>query len=393
MTPPSSTANRRRLLGLALAPLPLGFLLAYAGIRGENFDFDIYRRALLGLLHGGSVYDYTIYQPQYQVSMGFVYPPFASLVMLPLAVIPALAGKTVMAIGTALLMMAALFGVFRLVDARRATVGRKELSPVVWAWVTMPIVFSMPAISNMQLGQVSFAVACLVLVDVLFLPPKWRGALLGLAAAIKLTPLIMVPYYLLTRQWRAAINACAVFGVAAIVGAIFRWHDSVRYWLERDVISNSLGDLSRWDNWSIYGDLSRLGLTGQPLTLVWAVVSVLVVGLAGWRALQQYRQGQGLEATLIVGLTAGLVVTATWPHHVLFVLVASAVLAVRRPLIGVPSLVFLGATIFLPQGLMGFCVSSLMVAFVIFGMPGDLRPISRDKTAGQLKPVCVGEPS
>ena len=393
MTPPSSTASRHRLLGLVLAPLPLGFLLAYIGIRGDNFDFDIYRGALLGLLHGGSPYDFTIYQPQYHVSMGFVYPPFASLVMLPLAVIPALAGKAVMAIGTALLMMATLFGVFRLVDARRATVGRKELSPVVWAWVTIPIVFSIPAISNMQLGQVSFAVACLVLVDVLLLPPKWRGTVVGVAAAIKLTPLIMVPYYLLTRQWRAAINACAVFGVAAIVGAIFRWHDSVRYWLERDVISNSLGVPSRWDNWSIYGDLSRLGLTGLPLTLVWAVVSVLLVGFAGWRALQQYRQGQGLEATLIVGLTASLVVTATWPHHLLFVLVACAVLAVRRPLIGVPSLVFLIATIFLPKGLMGFCVSSLMVAFVIFGMPGDLRPTSRDKNAAQLKPVCVGEPS
>jgi alpha-1,2-mannosyltransferase len=393
MTPPSSTASRRRLLGLVLALLPLGFMLAYTGIRGDNFDYGLYRSALLDVLHGGSVYDYAFYMPLYHTSMGFVYPPFASLVLLPLAMVSNLAGKTLLALGTAVLMMVALWGVFRLVDARRATAGRKEISLVVWAWITMPIMLSMPATMNMQLGQESFAVAALVIIDVLLLPPKWRGALVGLAGAIKLTPMIMVPYYLVTKQWRAALNSCVAFGVAALVSAIFRWPDSVRYWLVRDVISGSLGDVARWDNWSIYGVLSRLGVTGQTLTVVWVVASALTVGFAVCRAVRHYRQGQDLEATLLMGTAVALVTTVTWPHHLLFVLIGCVVLAIRRPLIGIPALLTMSIIGFFKTDLIGFVVVPLMLAFVIFGMPGDLRLIQQGKTDPELEPVCAGEPS
>ena len=393
MTRPSWTASRRRLWGSVLAVLPLGFMLAYTGIRGENFDYGLYRNSLLDMLHGGSVYDYAFYMPIYHTTMGFVYPPFASLLMLPLAMVSNLAGKTLLALGTAVLTTVALWGVVRLVDARRAAAGRREISLVLWAWVTMPIMLSMPATMNMQLGQVSFAVAALVIIDVLLLPPKWRGVLVGLAGAIKLTPMIMLPYYLVTKQWRAAVNSCVAFGAAALVSAIFRWPDSVRYWLVHDVISGSLGDLDRWDNWSIYGDVLRLGVTGKTLTVVWVVASVLVVGVAVWRAVRHHRHGQDLEATLLMGTAAALVTTATWPHHLLFVLIGCSVLVIRRPLIGVPALLTMTVLGFFHDEVIGFIVVPLMLAFVIFGMPGDLRPIQKGKTDAELEPVRAGETS
>jgi len=228
---------------------------------------------------------------------------------------------------------------------------------------------------------------------VLLLPPKWRGVLVGLAGAIKLTPMIMVPYYLVTKQWRAAVNSCVAFGAAALVSAIFRWPDSVRYWLVHDVISGSLGDLDRWDNWSIYGDVLRLGVTGKTLTVVWVVASVLVVGVAVWRAVRHHRHGQDLEATLLMGTAAALVTTATWPHHLLFVLIGCSVLVIRRPLIGVPALLTMTVLGFFHDEVIGFIVVPLMLAFVIFGMPGDLRPIQKGKTDAELEPVRAGETS
>ena len=50
--------------------------------------------------------------------------------------------------------------------------------------------------------------------------PRWpRGALTGLAAAVKLTPAAFVLFFLLRRDWRAAATAAGSF--AAATGATF----------------------------------------------------------------------------------------------------------------------------------------------------------------------------
>ena len=366
-------SSPRPLMRLTLALLPLGFLMVYVGIWGKNFDLGIYRGALTDMLHGNSVYTFSVPMPEFKTNMGFVYPPFASLVMLPLALVPRFAAKILMAVVTTALVVVAFVGCFRVVDARRQSVGRKKVSLISWVWVSILTGASIPSVANMQLGQVSFAVAALVLIDVTLLPPRWRGVLVGLAGAIKLTPMILVPYYLVTRQWRAALNACGAFGLAAVIGAIFRWQDSERYWLQRDVIGNSQGDVARWDNWSIYGDLSRLGLNGSTLQISWIVGSAIVLGFAAWRSRKHFLGGQELEATLLMGIAAGLVTELTWTHHLLLLVVACVVLAIRRPAIGIPALVVVTVAGYLTQFSIGFLVVSLMVAFVIFGMPGKLQ--------------------
>jgi hypothetical protein len=108
--------------------------------------------------------------PHKGVSMGFIYPPFASLVMLPLAMVPVAVGKSVLAVLTAALVMAALVGCIRAIDARRRRIGRRELS--------------------------------------LF-----------------------------------------AFAAATIVGGVFRWSDSIRYWCHPDVVRASLGDSARTVSW------------------------------------------------------------------------------------------------------------------------------------------------
>jgi alpha-1,2-mannosyltransferase len=283
------------------------------------------------------------------------------------------AGKSLLAVVTTVLVVVAIIGCVSVVDARRQAVGRKAVSLGIWVLISTLISVSVPTVANMHLGQVSYAVAALVLIDVTLLPPRWRGVLVGLAGAIKLTPMILVPYYLVTRQWRAALNACGAFGVAALIGAIFRWPDSVRYWLQRDVIGNSQGDLARWDNWSIYGDLSRLGLNGSTLTLGWVIGSAIVLGFAAWRARRLFLRGQELEATLIMGISAGLVTEVTWTHHLLLLVIACVLLAIGRPVLGIPVLLVVTVVGYLTTTFVGFLVVPLMIAFVIFGLPRNPR--------------------
>ena len=158
-----------------------------------------------------------------------------------------------------------------------------------------------------------------------------------------------------------------------MIGAIFRWPDSVRYWLQRDVIGNSQGDLARWDNWSIYGDLSRLGLNGSTLQISWVIGSAIVLGFAAWRSRRHFLGGQELEATLLMGIAAGLVTEVTWTHHLLLLVVACVLLAIRRPAIGIPALVVVTVAGYVTPTFIGFCVVPLMLALVIFGMPRKLQ--------------------
>jgi alpha-1,2-mannosyltransferase len=369
--------TKRRTQGLVLALVPLGFLWMCAALQVDNFDFEIYRNALLDVLRGGSVYDFGVPQPQLHTVMGFVYPPFASLAMLPLGLVPSIVGRILIATATIGLVVAALVACFRLVDSRRATSGRRPFSLITWAWVALPMAVSMSAIFNMQNGQVSFIVAALVLLDVLVLPPRWRGVMVGLAGAVKLTPMIMVPFFLVTRQWRAAANSCAAFGLAAAFAAVFRWSDSVRYWLHPGWLASSFGDLARVENWSIYGDLARLGLAGSTLTFIWVPAAALMLAAALWRARKHYASSQPLEAVLVMGIAATLVTSATWPHHLLFGLVACTLLAAQRPLIGTPALLIFTVAGYVFTAVIGFLIVALMIAIVIAGLPGDVRTTRR----------------
>jgi uncharacterized membrane protein len=63
-----------------------------------------------------------------------------------------------------------------------------------------------PLVGTLLFGQINVLLLALVVGD-LALPDRFRGKGIGigLAAAIKLTPLIFIPYLLLTRRVRAAV--------------------------------------------------------------------------------------------------------------------------------------------------------------------------------------------
>src|SRR5258706_9997405 len=78
-------ARRRRILivaGVALVTLVFDYFLA---VRHGFFDLDVYHGAVNYWVHdGGSIYDFVKPFSTY----GFTYPPFAALVMLPMAITP-----------------------------------------------------------------------------------------------------------------------------------------------------------------------------------------------------------------------------------------------------------------------------------------------------------------
>ena len=80
-----------------------------------------------------------------------------------------------------------------------------------------------PVAYTLHLGEVNLILAALIGADVLRRHDGrwWQGIGTGLAAGIKLTPLIFVAYLALTGRVRAAVTATGVFAVTVAAG--FAW--------------------------------------------------------------------------------------------------------------------------------------------------------------------------
>ena len=81
----------------------------------------------------------------------------------------------------------------------------------------LPVVLFDPVRQTFLLGQVNIILALMVVADMTLDLPLPRGILVGLAAAIKVTPAILIPYLFLTKQGRAGTRAVASFCAAALL--------------------------------------------------------------------------------------------------------------------------------------------------------------------------------
>jgi alpha-1,2-mannosyltransferase len=250
-------------------------------------DLDVYRGAVSGLLHGQSLYDFLL------GNAPFTYPPFAGLIMVPLAGVPTSGLQVVWTLATVVSVVA----IARLAGGRRA------------APAGLALFLSAPVSSDLRYGQVSLFLALLVLVDVVRPPGRAQGVLIGLAAAVKLTPLIFIPMLWVRGQRRAAVVATLTFATCGGLGAVALPGDSWRYWTTevRDV--DRLGFIDSVGNQSLNGALIRLGL-GAPAR---PALVLLLGGAVVLVALHRARRLDPLAATVVVGAASVVLSPVSWP--------------------------------------------------------------------------------
>ena len=88
-----------------------------------------------------------------------------------------------------------------------------------------------PVAMTLFFGQINLVLLALVVGD-LALPDRFKGKGIGigLAAGIKLTPLIFIPYLLFTRRVKAAAVSALTFAVTVGLGFALLPHASAVYW-------------------------------------------------------------------------------------------------------------------------------------------------------------------
>ena len=316
---PRDTALRLvAALAVCVAVSMLSHHVTYPSYK-DWFDLQVYQGAVRWWLDGNPLYAFDLYSTGY----GFTYPPFAALVMTPLAALSyAQAAAVYTTVNVAL--VALLTAAFVVPLARR-----RGWTPWFAVALAVPVVLLMePVRETIGFGQVNLLLGGLIAADVLALRRGWRwaGAGIGLAIAIKLTPAVFVPYLLLTRQWRAVGVATGTAVLTAVLAFVVSPTTSVQFWGTTLWETGRVGELDQISNQSLMGAVARLAHPGEPDRVVWAVLVVAVLAVGMGRAVRAHRAGDQLTAVTLVGLVSCLLSPVSWTHHLYWLVPAVAVL-------------------------------------------------------------------
>ena len=316
-------------------------------------DLHVYRLAVSSFVHGAS-----LYAPHLARGNGFTYPPFAALAFLPLAFVPEPAGRI---LWSALTLAAVAALAWVLAGPRGAMARRLGPPSLAWPAVAVLLLASKPVQSDLRFGQVSLLLTLGVAIDVLALDGrKAQGILTGVAAAVKLTPLVFAPYLWITGRRKAAGLAVAGFAGATALGALVFPHDSAMFW-SRNLWSDTRGlPLAETGNQSVYGVLLRAGLHGATLTVLWVALAALLSTAGLCRARRAWLAGQPLLGLAIAGCVSILVSPISWTHHQIWILLAAGA-------------VFTGGTA------ADDAIAAALIVPMVIGLPGfaGLGPVGR----------------
>jgi alpha-1,2-mannosyltransferase len=150
--------------------------------------------------------------------------------------------------------------------------------------------------------------------------------LVGLAAAVKLTPAVLIPYLFLTRRPRAGWTALAAFVGAAAVSAAASPRASWAYWSHDAWAPGRAGPLAFVGNQGAVGVIERLG--GHPLgtgATFLVVITVCVIGLVV--ATLAHRRSWTILGLIVMEATDALASPVSWDHHYVWVILLIAWLA------------------------------------------------------------------
>jgi len=251
--------------------------------------------------------DVSLYESTEPVNgLPFTYPPFAALVMVPLAHVPTWLASGLWTAASAAALVA-------VAEVSRRAYGH----PTTWwllALIGVGALTLEPVWQNVTFGQVNMLLMLAVLLDLVRPERRFSGVLVGIAAGLKLTPLVFVVLLVLVGRRTAAGRAVIAFAATVAAGFLVMPEAARAYWTDGLVDASRVGPAALTHNQSVYGALTR-PLGEAPPTLLWLLVAgplacaVLFVA-AGW-----WRRGDRLLGTCLGAVAMLIASPVSWSHH------------------------------------------------------------------------------
>lgn len=307
-----------------LAGVAASIAIIYLSVFGVRYGLDlrVYRNAVSSWQSGKNPYLATFTQGH----LSFTYPPFALIMLSPLA-------WTQLALMQCLLWAASIAAAIGAVVLAIRDVGI-QLTRRWWclavAWSCISVLALEPVRSSMDYGQLELVLMFLVVADLLLVPRRFRGILIGIAAAVKLTPLVFIIILLAMRDFKSVIRAVASFcGCAALAWALLPVESS-HYWFHVILRPGRVGTVAYAGNQSWYAIVNRPPFFGTVAAAAWILLSLATVATGSFvalRCVQANRAAEAIVATALIGL---LVSPISWTHHWVWVILIPPIIFCRR---------------------------------------------------------------
>ena len=292
---------------MSVAAIFVTLALATAGKRTPMIDLQIYRWGGLLAAHSGDLYGGDF--PHHHLP--FTYPPLAGLVFTVMGTIPMSVLIWLTTVASISCLTATLWLTWGKLNYRRsARVAATLAAASVTLWLA-------PVVQTLWLGQINLILMFVIVAD-LCLPDasRFKGVGVGLAAGLKLVPLIFIPYLLLTRRFRAMSNSLVAFALTIAISLVLLPSQSEAFWFDGLFLdSRRSGNIAYVGNQSLHGTLARLMSVESAGRPYWLALSVIIgvtgLLLAAWAA----RRGNEMIGILLCGLTGLLISPISWSHH------------------------------------------------------------------------------
>lgn len=327
------------------------------------FDMMIYHGAVEWWLAGGDLYEYI--SPS---GLGFTYPPFAAVSMLPMSIVSPVAAGWLNALGSTV-ALGVVLAVLVTPIADRCGWPR-------WSTLAVVLVLALaiePTRETLGFGQVNLLLFGLVMADMValrwaaraterrrrarrggeapaaprgaaspagaaWLSPRealrrwwcsgaWAGVGIGLATAVKLTPGLFIVYLLVSRQRRPAMVAMGTAAGASVLTWLLVPRESTTYFTSVLWQTDRVGAADFTPNQSLAGVLARLYDSPEAPGLLWLSFAALCCAVGLSRAVTAHTEGDEVASFTLVGLTATVISPISWSHHLVFVVPAVIVMA------------------------------------------------------------------
>jgi alpha-1,2-mannosyltransferase len=303
----------RRLAPLAgcstLYAASVAALLASHLAHGWGFiDLTIYRDGGEAVLRGAHLYDL-----RFPGALAFTYPPLSALLFTVLTPVSMVALEPLVT-GVSLLLLPLMLAFALRLTPIDASLSRDRAIRLALLFSALAVWLE-PVWTTLRYGQVDLLIGALVFYD-LSRPDgaRFKGAGLGVAVALKLTPAIFVVYLLLSRRVRAAVVSLSVFLATIALAFALIPGDSRAYWGGAFLDSSRVGRIENAANQSLRGAYARL-LHSIDVEVPW-LCTVAVLALAGLTlAIVAARRGEDARGVSLCVLTGLLVSPISWSHH------------------------------------------------------------------------------
>lgn len=306
-------------------------------------DMVIYREGVKAFMEGGEVYSVPMMAGD--IALPFIYPPFGALVMVPLAgdwFSHAMAGDIMIVLSNLLIGLVVLLLAFALNRQRSTPFVSSDViaaASLIWGVV---LIFE-PVRLNNGFAQINIIIMVLVALDLIprkrlkWLPQGW---LIGVAAAIKITPLAMLLYFLVRKEIKPIITAGVSAIIATLIAAAVRWDVAWEYFSVKLLSMGTGGDFgvqtAYQSNSSIKGAIERLYTSQENMeaastitNIIWLCLAIITVVLGGWLMVALIKRGLNIEAWMINAFIMLLISPVSWSHHWVWVAIAIPVLLYR----------------------------------------------------------------